>query len=307
MRTYSTNFNFLIYSIFLLFFVLHFSACDQIIDALVDPVDEEAPAANNENDPDSENFTIPALQLIDHSGTHFILNETNYELRWEPTAFKQNLQYRYKVADPGHNLEEVQYSDFQTNTSILLQGLNETFNNEAYQFKIEVSSTLKPEKNNELEGSFEVDALQGRGFLFRPRALERNDDGSYTARIFADEIEVTDNLTALSVVIDFNSNDLAVDLEDITVFEDERSFLYRDGAEIISFSKVQNNSITIEAGVAGNNLEPLSGGGAICEINFTPRYSFSSSSVSISTSSILKTSEGSDIEISAFDEAIILQ
>lgn len=296
--------HFLALSLMISFF--SFSACDIVISS-VGELPDEAPGADNPKDPESENFTVPNIQLVDYSGNHFFIQTTELELFWQPVESMANLLYRYKIAPPSQTLEEVAFSDYSPETFLQLSNLDETFNNEAYEFVIEVSSAIRPEKKAEFLGSFEVDALQGRSFLFRPRTITMNNDGTYTAKIFIDEIEESDDLTALALVIDYNSNELTVLDEDITIHSDESSFLYREGGEIISFHKIENNRITIEAGVAGNNLPPLSGGGAICEINFTPKVSFASSALSVSTSSVFKTSDGFDIAISAFDEAFIVQ
>lgn len=280
------------------------SACDVIISNISD-LPEEVPEGENPNDPDSPAFEMTEIYLTDVTGPNFIALENSFQLNWAPVDDLSGLVYRYKIAEPGQSLDEIAYSDYSTETFFFIDNLKETFADEVYSYAIEVSLISAPDKNYVLTGFFQVDAVQDRSFLFRPQVISPNNDGSFTAQIYIDEILAEDDLRALSLVVNYNSNELNV--TEVQVYEDERSFLYRENGQIIAFSEVNNSTIEIEAGVAGTNLNPVEGGGAICEITFVPQFSFGNASISISTSSLLKRSDGSDFDILDFDEAILVQ
>lgn len=266
---------------------------------------------NNSNDPDNPNFELPDIALNDGFSfdTPFVITQNNFTLSWEvindngnPITFEYD--YSYALAAPGESISEEDFQNIGTDTSIPLENLQESIDpNDLYSFQIRASY----ESNDEVtfSGQFSVDAFQQRGFLFRPKNISDNGDGTYTAFIYLDEIQESDDLTALSLVVDYNSTEFDVFEEDIIIYN-ENSFLKRDNAEIIGFSEINSGSITIDVGAAGNNLTPLSGGGGVCEITFRATSNFSgSSSISISTASELRASDGSFISIEGFDNAEI--
>lgn len=267
---------------------------------------------NNTNDPDNPNFELPGLTVVSGIGsfnTPFVVNANQFNFAWEavnsngsPISF--NYSYSIAIAEPGQTISESSFTQLGSSNSVNISNLNETFGNETYSF--EVRARYNSEEVS-FTGQFSVDAFQSRGFLFNPMNIRDNGDGNFTAFIYLDEIEESDDLTAFSLVVDFDNSQLSVLEEDIIIY-DENSFLKRDNAEIIGFSEINSGSVTIDVGAAGNNLTPLSGGGAVGEITFRPTTGFSgSSTISISSSSELKASDGSSISILEFDSAEITQ
>lgn len=305
--------------LFLLLFAaaIFTASCDTVINQVGELPEDPEEGASNPSDPKSDDFRLPSIQLLNGFSLDepFTVTSRDVFIQWEvvdrdgfPVDFDYSFSYR--LASPLQTISEQPFIEIGTEQTFSASGLNETFQNQFYEFEINAFYDFEGEnsKDTTFTGQFAVDAIQSRGFIFNPVNITENNNGSYTAAIYLDEIEETDDLTALSLVINYNRFDFNVSEADITVFSEAGSFLHRDGGEVISFVEIGANVITIDVGVAGSNLTPLSGGGAICEINFNPTSTFSgSSSVSISTASKLKSSDGSDIEILVFDNTVINQ
>lgn len=300
----------------LLFAVTIFTAsCDTIINQVGELPEDPEEGASNPADPLSDAFRLPSIQLLNGFSLDepFTVTSRDVTVQWEiidsdgsPVDFDYSFSYR--IASPLQTISEQPFIEIGTDKTFSESGLNETFQDQFYEFEINASYEGQNPKDTTFSGQFAVDAIQSRGFIFNPVNITQNDNGSYTASIYLDEIEETDDLTALSLIINYNRFDFNVSEADITVFDEAGSFLHRDGSEVISFVEIGTNIITIDVGVAGSNLPPLNGGGAICEINFNPTSTFSgSSSVSVSTASELKSSDGSDIEILVYDDTVINQ
>lgn len=323
-NTRNTNQPFVFFSIAtLLLFIITSTGCDLIIStaetegALPENIQNcesnEELCPNNSNDPSNPNFELPDIALIDGFSfdTPFVVNQNSFTLSWEVIDDNGNpinfdYDYSYALAGPGESISESDFQNIGSETSVLIENLQESIDpNDIYSFQIR--ATYESSKDTTFSGQFSVDAFQQRGFLFRPKNISDNGDGTYTAFIYLDEIQESDDLTAFSLVVNYNSTDFDVLQEDIIIYN-ENSFLKRDNAEIIGFSEINTGSITIDVGAAGTNLTPLSGGGGVCEITFRATTNFSgSSSISISTASELRASDGSIISIEGFDNADINQ
>lgn len=299
--------NFIQQSLLLILFIFIFTSCDMVI-SQVGELPEEIPVADNPRDPESPAFELPGIYLDDYQlDESFTVYDNTLWLTWSPSENMSDLQYRFRYAGPTEIIANAPYTEYFSDASVQIPNLEETFGTESYEYEIEISTPSHPSKTKTVNGNFKVDAFQNKGFVFRPHIIHKNEDETYTATIYIDEIEETDDLTAVAFVLNYNSSHLSVTPNDIRVYSDENSFLYRDGGEIISFVKVEGNQITIEAGAAGSNLQPLSGSGAFCEITFRLQNSFSNSYLSVSPSSVFKTSQGYDIDIPEHDEAVIIQ
>lgn len=290
----------------LLTLLISFPACDLIISNISD-LPDTVPEGNNPNDPENETFEMPKIILSDYTTADFVVQSNSLVLSWRPSTQLGGLIYRYKVASPFENIEEIAFGEYSESTSIQVNNLMETFNGEVYRYAIEASLTDYPDKIYTLNGTFQVDAFQQKGFLFRPDVIYPDELNTFVSRIYIDEIDAADELIAFQLKINFDTNALVIADEGITVYDTEESFFYRDGAQIISFVKVEGNQITIDAGVAGNFENPFSGGGAVCEIKFVPRNGFTSSSIEISGESLLKQSDGSTIVVENSVTAILTQ
>lgn len=293
-------------TIVLLALLISFTACDFIISNISD-LPDSVPEGNNPNDPENDAFQMPKIILLEYSTANFVVNSNTLSLNWRPDTQLGGLIYRYKVASPLENIEEIAFTEYSENTSMQMDNLMETFNGEVYRYAIEASLTNYPDKIYTLNGSFQVDAFQQKGFLFRPDVIYPDELNTFVSRIYIDEIDPADELIAFQLKVNFDTNALVIADEGITVYDTEESFFYRDGGQVISFAKVEGNQIIIDAGVAGNFDNPFSGGGAVCEIKFVPRSGFTTSSIEISGESVLKQSDGSTMVIGNSVTAILTQ
>lgn len=306
-------------TLFLLSYTL--SACDAIIGSVGELPEDinncqggSDVCPSNTNDPTSSSFTLPSIRYGDGTDLNnvYTLTTNDAVLSWEvvddngsPITFDYSFEFAY--AEPGGTLGAFQ--DIGTNTSITLTNLLETFGNETYTFQINATySDAGVTKDTTFSGSFIVDAVQSRGFLFNPSRLESNSDGSYTAKIYLDNLEATDDLTAFTLAISYSTASFNVTANDIRVYDAATSFLGRDNAEVIVIPEFSSNLILLNVGMAGNNLTPLSGGGAVCDITFYPTNSFTgTANFTITTASVLSNSVGNEITIQNYGEASITQ
>jgi hypothetical protein len=292
------------------------SSCDTIISNINELPETPDEGANNPNDPDSDAFVLPGISFTDGNYSldqPFTVTDEQVTLSWttvDSAGFSVDFDYEYqfRLAAPFQNLSSQDFIDLGDNPSITLQGLEETFGNESYDFEI-MASPIEGSASQDTSffGEFYVDANQDRAFVFSPSSISENSDGTYTATVYLDEISASDDLTAFSLVVSFNGTQITPIEEEIQVFEDD-DFLNRSGVdEVLWFTEVEFSSVTIDVGLAGNDIDPISGGGAVCEIVFQPTSTFNGTNLDISTSSVLKTSTGADISIEAFDQATLIE
>ena len=304
--------------LFLLVFALAATtSCDTIIGQINELPEEQDDEASNENDPGCKCFRMPDLVLNNGQFSFddpFTITERNLNLSWqlvnssgETITSNSGYTFQYRYAHSSEDISNDAYVDLGSEQTLQISNLRETFNTEVYNFEILATYTTESvTRDTTFSGQFFVDAFQSRGFLFNPD-VARQTDGTYIVEVYLDEIQNTDDLTAFSLSIDFNSNVLSVGEGSVVITDDQGSFLYRDGAEIISFVELSNNNLTLDLGVAGSGLEPYSGGGKICEIYMTPSQSFSSTTISVSSASVLKTSDGTELQIGEYDSILLTQ
>jgi len=289
------------------------TSCDSIIDGINELPEDPEDGRTNTDDPRYNPFRFPDLQLINDGtslGTVFTFDENNETLSWNlvnQTVDYVNYSFRFAYAPPGETISAGDFIDVDPfSRSLQLTNLKETFEDTRYSFELQASySAGTAQADTSFSGFFAVDAFQSRGFLFNPVTITSNTDGTFTAEIYLDEIEESDDLTAFSLVINYPGASLTV--SDVQVFDSEGSFLNPSGSNTLIYvePEISNNSLTIDAGIAGNT-SPLSGGGKVCEITFTPTSSFSgSTSINISTASQLRTSIGDNIDILEFHGATV--
>lgn len=292
--------------------------CDTIISNVSELPEDPNEGADNPNDPDNEIFNLPAIRLTNNGFSleePFTINTRDLQVEWDiidengSTNNDFNYTFRARLAYPSEDINQISFTDLGSNRGFQVSELQETFGDEPYTFEIEASySSGGTNRDTTFAGEFYVDAFQQRGFLFNPSTIRANNDGTYTAAIYLDEIESSDDLTAFSLTVSFNGNQITPIAEEIRVFDEENGFLNRDGVdEVIWFADVGFSSVTLDVGLAGNDFDPISGGGAVCEIVFVPTDSFNGTGIEISTSSVLKDSEGNSIEIEAFDQATLAE
>lgn len=299
---------------FLMTALIMIASCDSIIDGITEPLPEDpTDERNNPNDPRYNPFQFPDLQLSNGGnalGTVITFDENDETLSWDlvnETVDYANYSFRFAYAPPGETIGDGDFVDVDPfDRTFQLTNLQETFGNDQYSFELEASYTSgSVTADTSFTGFFAVDAFQGRGFLFNPVTITSNFDGSYTAEIFLDEIQESDDLTAFSLVVTYSNFELNV--SDVQVLDADGSFLNPDGTNTLIYiePEISTNAIIIDAGIAGSTT-PLSGAGKICEITFTPTSNFSgSTSIDISTSSELQNSVGDNIDILEFHSATI--
>jgi hypothetical protein len=280
--------------------------------AIIDSVSEEEPSdeRDNPNDPQSPDAVLPDIQLTGGFNLNqtFTVSTNTLNLNWETTGtgITEGLQYRYKLAAPGETLGSISYSAYSNTTSATFN-VFETLGSDVYNFEIEVSSNVNTGLSPKVfTGSFRVDAFQEETFLFLPNQIGDNGDGTYTASIFLDEVEASDEIVAYRLDIIYDIDQLLVNTSDISVYEDTRSLFYRGNAQFITFTEVIGDTIRIESGVAGE-FAAVSGSGAIGEIIFRLSGGSTSSSIRVSPTSVLKTKDGQDVAIADFVSAEINQ
>lgn len=299
------------------------SSCDAIIGSVGELPDDIQNCQSdaslcpaNTNDPSSSSFTLPEIRLADgfSLNTPFTLNANNVTLSWvivdnsgNPIDFDYSFQFAY--ARPGQTIAAGDFQELGASTSISLNNLLETFNDEYYSFQIKGNyNDGSVSKDTTFSGQFAVDVVQERGLLFNPTQLVSNTDGSYTANIYLDNIQASDDLTAFTLAIDYSSQSFNVSDNDIQLFDDANGFLGRDNAEVILITEYSTNLLLLNIGMAGSNLTPLSGGGAVCRITFNPTSSFTGQeSFAISPSSTLRNSLDGEIPIITTVGATITQ
>ncbi|HBX67739.1 MAG: hypothetical protein CL670_06445 [Balneola sp.] len=289
------------------------TSCDGIIDGINELPENPEDERSNPNDPRYNPFAFPDLQLANDGtslGTVFTFDENNETISWElvnQTVDYSRYSFRFAYAEPGQTISAGDFVDVDAfDRSFTLTNLKETFEGNQYSFELQASySNEGVTADTSFTGFFAVDAFQSRGFLFNPVTITSNTDGTFTAEIYLDEIEESDDLTAFSLVVNYPSSSLTV--SNVQVFDSEGSFLNPDGSNTLIYvePEVSASFITIDAGIAGNT-SPLSGGGKVCEITFSPTSSFSGgASISISSNSQLRTSVGNNIDILEFHGATV--
>ncbi len=295
-------------------------SCDSIISSISELPETPDGGAFNDKDPCSDNFRLPDLRFTNSAysfDTPFEVNQRSVTLEWDAVddqgttlEFDYNFEYRY--AAPGESIASQNWQAISSGqSSFSIPVLNETFGGEQYTYEIFAeyipNDSNCQRKDTTFTGQFSVNAIQSRGFLFNPYQISSNNDGTYTAEIYLDEIQESDDLTAFSLVLNYSEALLTV--TNVQVFGETGSFLNPDGSNTLVYvqPEITSNFITIEAGIAGNNAS-ISGGGAICEITFTPTGSFQgNTSLTIHNTSVLKSSQGFDIDILQFDQAEVIQ
>ncbi len=293
-------------------------SCDSIISSISELPENEDEEATNSNDPANPNYILPGIRFTNGSfslDTPFEVTQREITLDWDvvndqgsPIEF--DFEYSYRYASPEESIESKSFQPVNELESITISNLNETFEGELYTFEIYAEYPVPNSsavKDTTFEGQFSVNAIQSRGFLFNPYRISSNNDGTYTAKIYLDEIQESDDLSAFSLVL--NYSDALLTVTDVQVFGEAGSFLNRDGNNTLIYvqPEITSNFITIEAGIAGNTAS-ISGGGAVCEITFAPTGSFQgNASLTIHNTSALKSSEGFDIDILQFDQADVIQ
>lgn len=293
-------------------------SCDTIVSQLNELPETEDEGADNPNDPTSDSYRLPGIRFINGNyslDNPFEITEREVTLDWEVIdeegfSIDFNFQYSYRYAAPGESIQSKSFESVDGFQTITISNLNETFGDDLYTFEIFAQYTPPNStvlKDTTFTGQFSVNAFQSRGFLFNPQIISSNNDGSYTAKIYLDEIQESDDLTAFSLVL--NYSDAFLTVTDVQVFGEAGSFLNPDGSNTLIYvePEITSNFITIEAGIAGSGAT-LSGGGAVCEVTFTPTGSFpGNTTLSIHNTSMLKSSEGFDIDILSYDQADVVQ
>lgn len=311
----------LIYLATLLVLNYSISGCDQIIASVGElPEDiencqtDESLCPSNTNDPNSDSFTLPGIRFTNGTPVddQFTLESDNVTLSWEivdedgsPINF--DYQFEFGYAAPGNSINSDDFIDRGSETSISLSGLQETFDGDLYSFQINATYTDgSVTKDTTFSGQFAVDAIKDRAIIFNPTQLESNSDGSYTAIIYMDNIETSDDLSAFSLAISYSSFRFDVSDSDVNMLDGVGSFLGRDGAEVIAFTRFESNLLIVDVGIAGTNLSPLNGAGALCEITFRPNSNFTGEATfSISAASELRNSTGGTIALLTRGDASI--
>lgn len=289
------------------------TGCDQILGSLgggnlPDNPDDEAV---NERDPNNSNFRLADIILLDGRtfGEQFTVTESSFTLSWgkDPSddGFADSLFYDVEYTSPSGTV----ISERVTGTSIQFTGLEETINSEAYSFEIVVGVNGYSSVSDPFEGTFRVNAIESKGFMFRKRNVTANNDGSYTVDIYVDEMVESDAINAISLELEYDQTVLSTSVSDIEVYTDADSYLNRgDASNIISVPEINssNGIVNVYAGVLGNNLATKGGAGKFCSITFTPIGTLSSSTtISIGSNSVFKSEDGSDVVITDFDEAVL--
>lgn len=293
-------------------------SCDTIISQISELPETEDEDASNSNDPKDPSFKLPGIRFTNGNyslDNPFEVTQREITLDWDVvdgqgSTIEFDFEYSYRYASPEESIQSKDFQPVNEFESVTISNLNETFGDELYTFEIFAEYPIpnsSTKKDTTFTGQFSVNAIQSRGFLFNPYQINSNNDGTYTAKIYLDEIQESDDLTAFSLVVNYSSVLLTV--TDVQVFGETGSFLNPDGNNTLVYvqPEITSNFITIEAGIAGSGAT-LSGGGAVCEVTFTPTGSFTGATVlSIDNTSVLKSSEGFNIEILQFDQAEVIQ
>lgn len=288
------------------------TGCDQILGTLGggDLPENRDDEAVNEKDPENPNFRLSDIVLLDGRtfGEEFTVTESSFTLSWQvdpnDNGYADSLVYTFEVTSPDGEKSGIT----KTESSVNINYLNETLGSETYSYSIVVGAKGTTKTSEPFTGTFKVNAVGSKGFIFRDRAVESNNDGSYTVDVYVDEMISTDAVNAISLELVFDQSVITTSVSDIQVYTDAESYLNQgDSNNIISVPEVDNSTgrVNVYAGVVGS-LSGKSGAGKFCSITFTPNGTLSSAStISIGSNSVFKSEDGSDVVITDFDEAVL--
>ena len=220
--------------IFFLIFVL--ISCDEI------PVEPTNPL-----DPNNPDYVAPQVNILNPSD-NVIINTPSITFNWEGN--RQEMLYRYAF--------NADWSEWDDLTSIQIDYIDEGAHTFAVQSKYTTEDTSSVSSI-----SFEVDAVDGPALLFRPRSQTVKIGTKISFSMLAEEV---DSLTAASVILKYNPQQLTIDsVKKGSIFEGATNMIFHHNINPLS------GEITIMTALLGGQTPFISGTGSLAEIEITAK------------------------------------
>ncbi len=214
----------------------------------------EAPEdVSNPMDPNDPDFVFPYVNFLDTPTDGGIVDTCFVRFEWDGNHVDMNYSYR---------MDEGTWSGWFSGKSVEYPFLDE--GDHLFEIKSRYYNGVESEESQVL--SFQVDDVEGPALMFYPRTVEVASDSIFFLEIL---IEGVTDLTGVKAIINFDCTIL--DIQNIQIFDDERSFLLKNGGTLISFCEYNNSdgTIKIESGVATGNPPFVEGSGLIARITLS--------------------------------------
>lgn len=236
---------------------------------LLSPAEE--PVFDNPGDPQSDNAEPPKATFNNLStGTVHVITEDSITIEWEPdtSGITENLEYQFRFAEIGENINDQSWGDWTTSTSVTFEYLNESVDGGIYTFQVKARSADRTEleQDEPIEATFEVDAI-ALGPLFHPRKLTNNGDGTYSTEVYVNGLTSDIEVAAMQLQINYPGSNLTVESVDIY---DDNSILSKANGDIVGFNdSPQSGELLLNMGVLGGDLSQITGYGPVAKITFS--------------------------------------
>jgi len=236
---YPTIFNFILFIV-----IVGFLGCSLL---------EEPEDISNPMDPSDPDFTFPYVTFLDAPTNGEIMDTCFVRFEWEGNQVDMNYSYR---------TDEGIWSGWSPDESVEYPFLDE--GDHLFEIISRYYNGVESEESQVL--SFQVDDVEGPALMFYPRSIEVASDSIFFLEIL---IEGVTDLTGVKAIIDFDCTIL--NIQNIQIFDDERSLLLKNGGTLISFCEYNNSdgTIKIESGVATGNPPFVDGSGLIARITLS--------------------------------------
>ena len=274
--------------------------CDTITSELDDT---EEPVRDNPGDPGGTNAQPPVAEITSHDNSQTsIINGHTLTITWQAGAdgVQEGVEFRYKLAAPDENVDDLEWSAWSTVTQLDLAYLDESFEGATYHFRVEARAGTELSQSTPTDFFFIIDAVPDAGLIFHPRRITPVNN-VYTTEVWVDGIQSSDFLAGVKAVISFDA--AAYQVQSVTVYEDGNSILGNSGGTLAAFTSQTSGTIEFNVGVLGGDLTLIEGSGRIATIQFTASGDGSPAEITLDDTSKLKNVDGGDIAITAFDAA----
>jgi hypothetical protein len=224
-------------------FVLIISACSIL----------EGPGEiSNPMDPNDPDFVPPQVTFSLAPAAGETVDTSFVKFTWEGNFPGMVFSFRMDTAA---------WSDWSADQSIEYPLLDEGDHN--FQIRSRYPNGVESEIPQEI--GFTVDDIHGPALWFSPRLTEVTVGEQFRVEVMAEE--VTD-LAMLTISLRFDPNIMQV--QEITVYEDNTAFLKSNGGTIIAFQEFDNanGTVNIDVGVATGSPTSVNGTGVIAGIDF---------------------------------------
>lgn len=244
---------------------------------------------SNPMDPNDPDFVTPTVTFLQAPVEGEIVDTSFVTFEWEGNQPSMNFSYKMDNND---------WTEWSTEKSVEFNYMDEG----SHSFEIKSRYFNGVESDMPQRILFSVDDVQGPALMFFPRKSTVTNGETFSVEIVAEEVE---NLAGAKVVVLFNASYLQV--QGITVYEDERSILKTNGGTVIPFYEFDNSvgSLKIESGVATGDPPGVDGTGAIASVMFQTIMS-GTTEITFDLSSEMRTPNNESILLSEMVEGVVI-